>query len=246
MANDRRLSDGVGRRASDRAGQSFSRRDQLIEQLGSADADVRRRAAEDLEDLRDASAAPSLLKAVTDAEVGVREAAVDALVAIGGLAVCERVVPLLESEDVSLRNYAMEILERIGPDSIDVLVGCCSWASSDVRKFALDLLGKVGKGYGDRCLEAVAALLEDDNPNVAGSAAEALGYIGDPRAVPYLGKHVSGPPWMQWCVFAALSQIGGEGVLKALGSVDVAQLSPVEKHFYESALKITKVSVERP
>ena len=224
----------------------IDRCDHLIEQLASLDPTARRYAAEDLGDLHDARAVPALVEALSDLEVAVREAAVDALVVIGGQAVCEHVAPLLETEDVALRNYAIEILERVGPESIDVLVAGCNSASPDVRKFALDILGKVAGGCAGECLEAVVALLGDDNPNVAGSAAEALGHIGDARATPYLAKHLDDPPWMQLCVFSALSQIGGEAALEALSSVDVGHLSPFTKHFFDSALKVTEVSVRRP
>ncbi len=135
------------------------RHDLLIEQLASHDPTTRRYAAEDLGDLHNACAVPALVEAVRDPEVAVREAAVDALVAIGGQAVSEHVAPLLETEDVALRNYAIEILERVGPESIDVLVAACKSASPDVRKFALDILGKVARGCAGKCLEAVAALL---------------------------------------------------------------------------------------
>ena len=221
-------------------------RDLLITQLASLDSAIRRYAAEDLGDLHDAQAVPALVDAVRDPEVAVREAAVNALVVIGGKAVPEQVAPLLETEDVALRNYAIEVLERVGPESIDVLVAACNSTSPDVRKSALDILGKVARGCAGKCLEAVAAHLCDANPNVAGSAAEALGHIGDSRATPYLAEHLGGPPWMQLCVFSALSQIGEEEALKALSSVDVGKLSPYTKHFYDSALKVTKVSVRRP
>ena len=219
--------------------------DPLIEQLASLDPTARRYAAEDLGDRHNARAVPALVKAVGDPDVAVREAAVDALVAIGGQAVSGLVAPLLETEDVALRNYACEILERVGPESIDVLVAASNSASADVRKFALDTLGKVARGCAGKCLEAVAAHLGDENPNVAGSAAEALGHIGDSQAIPHLANHLGDAPWMQLCVFSALSRIGGETALKALSSADVGQMSPFTKHFYETALKVAKVSVKR-
>jgi HEAT repeat protein len=220
--------------------------DHLIEQLASLDPTARRYAAEDLGDLHDARAVPALVEALSDLEVAVREAAVDALVVIGGQAVCEHVAPLLEAEDGALQNYAIEILERVGPESIDVLVAACNSASPDVRRIALDILGNVARGCAGGCLEAVVALLSDDDPDVASSAAEALGQIGDARATPYLAKHLGDPPWMQLCVFSALSQIGGGAALEALGSVDVGQLSPFTKHFFDSALKVTEVSMRKP
>jgi HEAT repeat protein len=220
--------------------------DHLIEQLASLDPTARRYAAEDLGDLHDARAVPALVEAVSDPEVEVREAAVDTLVVIGGQAVCEHVAPLLETEDLALQSYAIEILERVGPQSIDVLVAACNSASPEVRKLALDILGKVARGCAGECLDTIVALLADDNPEVASSAAEALGQIGDARATPYLAKHLGDPPWMQLSVFSALSQIGGEAALEALGSVDIGQLSPLAKHFFDSALKVTEVSVRKP
>jgi HEAT repeat protein len=220
--------------------------DHLIEQLANLDPTARRYAAEDLGDLRDSRAVAALVEAMSDPEVAVREAAVDALVVIGGKAVCDHVAPLLETEDVALRNYAIEILERVGLESIDVLVAGCNSASPDVRKSALDILGKVARGCAGECFEAVVARLGDDDPNVAGSAAEALGNMGDSRATPYLAEHLGDPPWMQLCVYSALAQIGGEAALKALSSVDAGQLSPSTKHFYDIALMVTEVSVRRP
>ena len=218
----------------------------MIDQLASPDPTARRYAAEDLGDLHDARAVPALVEALSDLEAAVREAAVDAVVVIGGQAVCEHVARLLEAEDMALQNYASQILERVGPESIDVLVATCHSASPDVRKLALDILGRVARGCASECLEAVGALLNDDNPEVASSAAEALGQIGDVRATPYLAEHLGDPPWMQLCVFSALSQIGGEAALEALGSVNVGQLSPFTKYFFDSALKVTEVSVRRP
>jgi len=217
----------------------------LIDQLASLDPTARRCAAEDLGDLHDARAVSALVEAVGDPEVEVREAAVEALVVIGGQAVCEHVAPLLESEDVALQSYANEILERVGPESIEVLVGACHSAVPEARRLALDILGNVARGCAGGCLEAVGALLGDENSEVASAAAEALGQIGDARAAPYLAKHLADPPWMQLCVFTALSQIGGEAALEALTSVDVSQLSPLAKHFFDSALKVTEGSMRR-
>lgn len=218
----------------------------LIDQLASLDPVARRYAAEDLGDLHDARAVPALVEAVSDLEVTVREAAVDALVEIGGQAVCEHVAPLLETEDVALQNYASEILERVGPESIEILVATCKSAPPEVKKFALEILGRVARGCASECLEVIVALLGDDHPDVACAAAEALGQIGDSRATPFLAKHLGGPPWMQLCVFSALAQIGGEAALEALGSVDVRRLSPLTRHSFDSALKTTEVSLGRP
>jgi len=226
--------------------QMAGRCDHLIEQLASPDPAARRCAAGNLGDLHDARAVPALVETLSDLEAAVRESAVDALVVIGGQVVCEHVAPLLEAEDAALQNCAVDILEKVGPESIDVLVAACHSGSPEVKKLALGILGKVARGCAGACLEGVVALLGDDNAEVAKSAAEALGQIGDARATPQLAKHLGDPPWMRLCVFSALSQIGGVAALEALASVDVSQLSPFTKYSLDSALKVTEVSVKRP
>lgn len=218
----------------------------MIEQLANPDPAARRCVAEDPGDLHDARAVPALAEALSDLEAEVREAAVEALVEIGGQVVCENVAPLLEAEDAALQSCAVDILEQVGPESIDVLVAACHSASPEVKKLALEIPGIVARGCAGGCLEAVVALLGDDNPEVPASAADTLGQIGDARATPYLAKHLADPPWMQLCVFSALSQIGGEAALEAHASVDVSQLSPFAKNSLDSALKVTEVSLRRP
>jgi len=206
---------------------------ELLGGLRSEDATERRYAAEDLGGLNDPAAVQALVKTLEDPVVGVREAAVESLIAIGGREVCEKVIPLLDSEDASLRNYALEILEDLGADAIESLVGLCDSPSSDIRKFALDVLGKIGELCGVNAIGVITSRLDDENVNVAGAAAEALGRIGDPASIPALAGHLGGPPWLQCNVLNAIAQIGGEEARGVISRIDPEQLAPEARYYYE-------------
>ncbi|MBW1722615.1 MAG: HEAT repeat domain-containing protein [Deltaproteobacteria bacterium] len=208
---------------------------ELLKDLRSEEESDRRYAVEDLGDLGDPAAIPVLVKALEDEAVAVREAAADSLIAIGGKEVCEQVLPLLSSDDARIRNYATEILEQVGAEAVEGLIRLLGDSSPDVRKFSLDVLGKIGELSEIRAIKDIGSLLDDENVNVASAAAEALGRIGDPSAVPVLVKHLSGEPWLQCNILSALSQIGGEEVRKVFLGIDPERLAPEARYYYDMA-----------
>ncbi|MBW1956667.1 MAG: HEAT repeat domain-containing protein [Deltaproteobacteria bacterium] len=216
--------------------------DELLKELKSEDATDRCDAVEDLGDLCDPAAVPALVKVLEDPVAAVREAAVDSLVVIGGREVCEQVTPLLGSDHTALRNYATEILEQLGPDATESLVEICGSPSSDIRKFALDILGKIGELSDINAIGVIASRLDDKNVNVAGAAAEALGRIGDPAAIPVLAEHLKGEPWLQCNVVNAIAQIGGEEAKEIISRIDPEQLVPEARYCYEMAESILGIN----
>ena len=213
---------------------------QLIEELQSEDEADRRYAAEDLGELGAAEAIPHLVKALEDPSVGVREAATDALIAIGGEEVVRAVIPLLYSENPPLRNYATEILEHTGKDAPGEIMKLCESPSVDVRKFALDILGKIGEVQRLESLEPIIRCLQDEDVNVAGAAAEALGKIGDPEVIPILTRLLDDKLWLQCNAINAIAQIGGKRAEQALESVQVETLSNEARYFYQMAMEKLK------
>ncbi|MBW1960896.1 MAG: HEAT repeat domain-containing protein [Deltaproteobacteria bacterium] len=209
--------------------------DELLNDLKSGDEADRRYSAEDLGDLGDPAAAPALIKALKDPAVAVREAAVESLIIIGGREVCKQVMPLLGSDTASLRNYAIEILEQIGPDAVDDLIALCDSPSSDMRKFALDILGKIGELSDVDAFEVIASRLKDENINVACAAAEALGRLGNPAAVPVLAELLDAEPWLQCNALNAIAQIGGKTARQVLSDMDPERLAPEVRFYYDMA-----------
>jgi len=209
--------------------------DKLLRDLESEDDVIRRDASEELGASGAALAIPVLIRALEDPVIAVREAAADGLAAIGGQAVCRQVVPLMASDNTALRNFGLEILKALGADAIDALIACCSSPSSDIRKFALDVLGKIGEVSEINATGLLVGMLDDANINVAGAAAEALGRVGDATALPSLVAHLTGESWLQCSILHAIGRIGGEEALKALAKVELERLSPEVRYYYRMA-----------
>jgi HEAT repeat protein len=212
--------------------------EELLRNLGSEDDVTRRYASEDLGELGDEAAIPALIRALEDPVIAVREAAADGLVAIGGLEVSRQVAHLMSSDNTPLRNAGLEILEAMGSDAVEVLIQCCSSPSSDIRKFALDILGKIGEVSEIHATGLLIVMLNDVNINVAGAAAEAIGRVGDSVALPALVSHLDSESWLQCNVMHAIARIGGEAAMEALGKVDVDRLSPEALHYYHMAVDL--------
>ncbi len=114
-------------------------RDGLIAQLGDADPGTRRWAARDLG--RHPDAVPALAARLSvEAAPAVREAILDALLAIGSDEAVEELLVFLRSEDAALRNGAVAVLQQL-PDPVsrhmqDLLAD----VDPDVRIMAIDIL----------------------------------------------------------------------------------------------------------
>lgn len=202
----------------------------LIQGLNSSQAEERRFAAEDLGDLRAAEAVPHLVRVLDDVEVSVREAAADALVRCADADGARWIAALLASESVPIRNYAQEILAGIGSKALPALVSAFMDADGDIRKFALDVIGRMGPRARSAQPEVIR-LLRDPNVNVAGAAAETLGLIGDSESLAPLLELFDGPTWMQCCAIQALSDHPVDEARHALATIDPAKLSPEAADF---------------
>ncbi len=214
-------------------------RDELLEQLKSADESDRRYAVEDLADLKDPATVPAIAKMLDDASAAVREAAVDALVSIGGEPVWTAAIPMLGSENVASRNAACQLLERVGAEAAPALAQTLERGNIDVRKFAIDVLARM-KGMSAAAapdaFAKIVATLDDPNINVAVSAAEALGLLGDEAAVEALVTHLNGPMWLQCTIISSLSQIRSPKARDALGGIDLKKLHPDAVGFYNAVV----------
>ncbi|MCC9600698.1 HEAT repeat domain-containing protein [Stieleria sp. JC731] len=188
----------------------------LLGDLESEDEATCRRAIEDLGEARSVAAITPLVALIESPSSAMRELIVDALVSIGGVKTINAVIPLLNSEEPSIRNAACEILYRIGDESIDPLEQLLKHESKDVRKFAIDILSMIGNPNSE---EALINALDDDDSNVAAAAAEALGEIRGTKSVDKLISSIGAADshaWMQCSVAKSLGQIGGDTAVNTL------------------------------
>ena len=182
------------------------RTQQLIADLKSVDSITKKYAAEDLGELRDDRAISHLIDLFEDEEISVQEAAVEAIIKIGGSDAVRKVAPLLRSERASVRNMASDILSHIGEEAIDELSVLIHDNDHDVRKFAVDILGLIGS---TEATKKIIEALEDKHINVVCGAVEALGNIGDKYALDALIKllETAEDPWLQFMLVESIGKM---------------------------------------
>lgn len=152
----------------------------LIQALNSKDPEIRENAAITLGKIKDERAIKPLIKLLTDEEWEVESAATSALVEIGE-SVVEPLIEILqdENEDVFLQMKVIAVLAGIKDErAIQPMIQ----ALKEKPELQADLgynLGLMGKP----AVEPLIQLLNDDDPEVRVRAAEALGRLGDDRAV---------------------------------------------------------------
>lgn len=139
----------------------------------------------------------------------VHEACVFALICIGTEEVAEEVAGLLRHRDAFLRNAASEILQMVGENSERVIAGLLDDPDPDVRHLAVRALGRGEMPSAASLLREV--VLNDDDVNVVGSAAEYLGERGgapeDVEALRLACRRFS-DPYLDFVVEEALAKIG--------------------------------------
>lgn len=159
-------------------------------------------------------AVPALAGLLASGNLGIQEAADQALRRIGGKATVEAVIPLLRSDEAPVRNLAMDILREVGAQDLPALVGLLHDDDADIRIFASDILGSTGSvaavgPLGD-------ALLRDPEVNVRYQAAVSLGELGLKDAARYLNKALGDEEWVLFSVIEALAKIRDDSSIGAL------------------------------
>ena len=119
-------------------------------------------------------------------------------------------MPLLQSEDVGLRNGAIEALKTM-PDAVADWVGEIFADCADVRIFGVEILGALGHPKSPSWL--IEAIEHDPDVNVCAAAVEALAHCGDATATAPLLRLVQrfpDEPFLAFAVQTALSRIAGD------------------------------------
>lgn len=182
--------------------------------LSSADPSVRRDACESLGEGKSHDFVPHLAGRLGDEDPGVREAALNALIAIGGRKVAEAVAPFLRTDSALLRNMGIEILEHLGPEAFPVIAALLNDPDDDVVKFAVDIIANTRE---ERAVGLLFALINHANPNVRASVAVCLGRLKAEASVPVLLSALGDPE--EWVRFSAVEGLGLIQDRRALASL---------------------------
>ncbi|MFE1600475.1 HEAT repeat domain-containing protein [Methylobacterium sp. ID0610] len=175
----------------------------LAEGRASARRDAARRLAADPQ-----AVAPLAERLAVEGDTSVREAILGALARIGSPEAVAHLVGLLDSEDVWLRNAAIEVLQDLDGAVLDALAASLSHPASDRRIFAVNVLAALRHpAAGDLALRALA---EDPHVNVCAAALDVLAEIGTPAMVPAIeGAKARFPdePFLHFAARAAIRRI---------------------------------------
>jgi HEAT repeat protein len=131
-----------------------------------------------------------LIKALTSKDPEVRSASAKALGETGDPRAVEPLAKALHDrqggpEGLFVRMAAAEALVQMGVAAVEPLLSVLRSLDSDARDKAARALAELGKKglLGETAVKPLIAALKDESLHVYWSAAEALGTIGDPRAV---------------------------------------------------------------
>lgn len=151
-------------------------RDNILQDLASADDEIRRLAVERLGLLPPEAATRELIASLGDPSWRVRKAAVERLSRSSepALACGALVAALADGENPGRRNAALEALVRCGPAALASLLPASASSDPDLRKQVVDALAGIADPSTARRL---IELLADPDANVRGAAADALGAI---------------------------------------------------------------------
>lgn len=178
----------------------------VLNGLSGDDPDEIRSAAAEAGDRKLEAAATLLVKHIQSPNMGVQEAAENALRQIRGSAVVRAVAPLLRSENASVRNSAMDILREISADDMKEINKLLHDADPDIRIFAADILGTSESPVAVAMLTEVLAT--EPEVNVRYQVCISLGELGDPNAAKVLSHELEDDEdWVKFAAVEALAKI---------------------------------------
>lgn len=187
---------------------------EMLSQLRDEDPARRRQAARMLGETGSSKAVPALVRALEDSHRGCQEAAMDALVAIGGEETIRELARMVSNGKVYVRNAAIEILEQIGRDAPGLLMHLFQDTNDTIRIMAANIFRYLHAG---EAIPSVINLLSDHNPNVRCAALNALGTIGNRETLPRIREYLEDPEeWVRFSCIQALGNLRDQSSVPAL------------------------------
>lgn len=182
----------------------------LLKQLAEGDAEQRRWAARDLQAHAGVAAALGE-RLLQEPDASVREALFTSLGRLADAGAAKALVPLLRSEDVPLRNGAIETLSGMPEATGPCLDALLADADVDVRIFAVNLLADLHHPQVRHWLQRV--LEREPEVNVVAAALEVLSEVGEPGHLPALHaarQRFAGNEFIAFAVDLAVERIEAE------------------------------------
>ena len=136
----------------------------------------------------------------TEQDPRVREAILTSLARIGDAPSAQAVIPLIRSEDASVRTAALDSLRAMPQAVGESLSGLLADPDPDVRLLACELVRALPSASATQLL---CDLIQDDaEANVCAAAIDVLAEVGGPDALPALDRCAARVPDEPFLVFA--------------------------------------------
>lgn len=183
----------------------------LLALLRGGDAEKRRDALHEL--ARRPESAPALCRMLgTETDAALREVLAVVISQLGGAAAVDELLPLLRSDDATLRNSVIDILKEFPNEIAPRMEALLDDPDPNVRIFVVNVLQGLRHPNVEAWLIAVISI--DTNVNVVATALDLLAESGTQAAVPALTRTATRFPHEPFIAFAvtnALKQIQCEG-----------------------------------
>ncbi len=179
----------------------------LVLQLADGDPTTRRWAAKDLVGCPDVSAA-LIGRLRQERDPSVREIILTALTQRADAQAVAALVECLRSEDVSLRNEAIEAMKTLPDEVAPIMGGLLGDADPDVRIFAVNVLESLRHELVEQWLKEV--IERDPHVNVCATAVDLLGEVGTSysrEALEKLKERFPDEPYIRFAADIALKRI---------------------------------------
>jgi len=215
----------------------------LLKTLNSTDTQLKKRAAEALGKLGNASAVKPLLTSLNDTDTTVRQSVIIALGQIGDARALESLTKALEDKHDAIRVSAVDALIQCGENAVEPLIKALRQSSAQVRQKAARALGGL---KSPNALESLITALGDSEVAVRQNAVSALGEIGDTSAIVPLAEIINENyvPKMSINAVDAIRKIGGEPAVRTLIKILGHKNDSVRKRAAEALVHIGTVAVE--
>ncbi|MBW1905100.1 MAG: HEAT repeat domain-containing protein [Deltaproteobacteria bacterium] len=182
--------------------------DRLEQAFHSADPDVRRQAVHRMSLRPQGTPLTQILDALSDTDWRVRREAISlaAQTMEQDALIDALLVRVVETDNIGLRNAAIEVLGMVAQGRADKFAKACEAAGEGVRKFLVEAMGKT---RDPQMVDQLELLLRGSDANVAAAAVEALVCIGGARAERLLQERLSTPHlFLRVSIVEGLTRLG--------------------------------------
>jgi len=182
---------------------------EISQDLISDDSSKRRWAARDIVNCSNASTM-LLDQLEAESDMSVKQTILSSLTQIGDTEAVNGLVRCLRTEDVSLRNEAIEAMKHLPKEVASIMASLLNDPDPDVRIFAVNILESLCHPDVEQWL--IDVIRDDAHINVCATAVDLLGEVGSEQALPALQslkERFTDEPYIQFAADLAIKRIIG-------------------------------------